>query len=256
MQDAQVDASEQVEVQSLEGRRSVAYQVFLLGVSIYVLAALAAQEFIELESATVDLLRVLDLCACAFFLWDFVLNVRNAPDRWVYLRWGWIDLLSSIPFVDPLRWGRIARMVRLVRALRSLRILSQALFADRTKALGLSVASFALLVWVSASIFVVEFEAALGGQIDSAPEALQWTFAALMGERAVGPLVSPEAQILGSALAKAGVILFSVSAALLVSWLLEPHRERQAAEIREVRAELEAVRRMLVASAEPRDPRP
>ena len=29
--------------------------------------------------------------------------------------WGWLDLLSSIPMVDALRWGRLARVLRIIR---------------------------------------------------------------------------------------------------------------------------------------------
>ena len=39
------------------------------------------------------------------------MTVSRARDRRRYfVTWGWIDLLSSIPTVDALRWGRIARV--------------------------------------------------------------------------------------------------------------------------------------------------
>ena len=37
------------------------------------------------------------------------------------MKWGWIDLLASIPMVDPLRWGRLARIVRIIRFLRAIK---------------------------------------------------------------------------------------------------------------------------------------
>ena len=37
------------------------------------------------------------------------------------LRWGWLDLLSSVPAVDFLRIGRAARILRILRILRGIR---------------------------------------------------------------------------------------------------------------------------------------
>ena len=37
------------------------------------------------------------------------------------LKWGWIDLLSSIPLIPPLRVGRLARIVRILRLLRGVK---------------------------------------------------------------------------------------------------------------------------------------
>ena len=44
-----------------------------------------------------------------------------AERKLAYLKWGWIDLISSIPMLDFVRWGRIARVVRLIRVLRGVR---------------------------------------------------------------------------------------------------------------------------------------
>ena len=37
------------------------------------------------------------------------------------MKWGWIDLIASIPFLDFARAGRVIRLIRLVRVFRALK---------------------------------------------------------------------------------------------------------------------------------------
>ena len=79
-------------------KRAGPYQLFMLGLCIYALAALAATSLGSLSGPTLRVLEAADLVVCLFFLIDFVQCLARAQDRKSYmLRWGWIDLLSSIP---------------------------------------------------------------------------------------------------------------------------------------------------------------
>jgi len=52
------------------------------------------------------------------------------------MKWGWIDLLSSIPMVGFLRAGRLLRLIRLlrvIRAFRSTRHLVNHIFANKAQ---------------------------------------------------------------------------------------------------------------------------
>ena len=63
------------------------------------------------KQATRNILEYADFLVCVVFFGDFLFTLIRSENRWRYLRtWGWIDLLSSIPAVDVLRWGRAARM--------------------------------------------------------------------------------------------------------------------------------------------------
>ena len=82
--------------------------------------------------------------------------------------WGWIDLLSSIPTVDTLRWGRAGRMMRIIRVLRGLksaRALTHFVVGRRAESAFLASILVALLLLVSARIAIVEFE--VPGLLDS-----------------------------------------------------------------------------------------
>src|SRR5262245_40115744 len=83
------------------------YQLFMFGLGIYVLVALAAQTLLPISESTGAILDHLDDLVCLIFFADFFINLYLAPNKLRYLKWGWIDLVSSIPMVDALRAGRI-----------------------------------------------------------------------------------------------------------------------------------------------------
>lgn len=57
----------------------------------------------------------------------FFLRLRKAPDKWHFMRWGWIDLLASIPNLEMLRLGRLVRVFRVLRMLRGVRLVHRLL---------------------------------------------------------------------------------------------------------------------------------
>ena len=104
-----------------EHQRSAPYELFMLGLSLYVLVALAADAFLPLHPETRRVLSYADTAICAVFFADFVRNLVRAESKLGYLKWGWIDLLSSVPMVGAFRLGRVARIVRVFRVLRAFR---------------------------------------------------------------------------------------------------------------------------------------
>ncbi|MBA3344075.1 MAG: ion transporter, partial [Gemmatimonadales bacterium] len=98
------------------------YHIFMLALSLYAITALSVEVLVPLESETRRLLQAADTGVCLLFFFDFVYQFIRAPSKWRYFsRWGWIDLLSSIPMIDALRIGRLARVMRIMRVLRGVR---------------------------------------------------------------------------------------------------------------------------------------
>lgn len=127
---------------------------------------------VPLSSEVHAILGRVDLAICLVFLADFFVNLKIAENKLGYLRWGWIDFISSIPAIDTLRWGRLARVVRIVRFLRSLksvRVLWRALDRSRIESLTLLLASATLLVYTLSSCLIIEFEREYDGSSLSDP---------------------------------------------------------------------------------------
>ena len=75
-------------------------QCLILVLSIYVLAALFIQRVFVLSPETNVLLDRIDFVICLIFIYDFFVRLYRADSKTSFLKWGWIDLVSSIPMFD------------------------------------------------------------------------------------------------------------------------------------------------------------
>ena len=159
------------------------YQLFMLVLCGMALLVLGTGAFVQWSESTRTILNYADNVVCALFLVDFLVTLRRAPDKKHYLlTWGWTDLLSSIPMIDALRWGRVARVLRILRVLRgvkSARALSHFMLGKRTESAVLASVLVALVVVVASSISVLEFEKPDGGNIATAQDAMWWSISTM-----------------------------------------------------------------------------
>jgi voltage-gated potassium channel len=93
--------------------------LIILILSLYVLVSIAVTTFYSVPPEVNKILLQIDNFICIIFLIDFFYRFYQAPSKLKFLKWGWIDLISSIPFVDFLRIGRLLRLFRLLRILRA-----------------------------------------------------------------------------------------------------------------------------------------
>jgi voltage-gated potassium channel len=198
--------------------------LFILGLSVYVIVALGIEAIFPLDDGTRAILRYADTAICIIFLADFLGNVVKAESTKRYLlTWGWIDLLSSIPFVGPLRLGRAARAVRIIRVLRGFRgvkHLATYLMRRRAQAAFATVGLASILLVVFASIAVLQFEPAhADANIRTASDAPWWAWTTVTsvgyGDRYP---ITPEGRIIGAVLMTAGVGLFGTFTGFVASW--------------------------------------
>ena len=89
--------------------------------SIYVLVVLIVDAFFHFDEQTAALLQLIDNAICIFFLLDFCVRFAKAESKLQFMKWGWMDLLASIPAIDAFRAGRLVRLFRLLRVLRAFR---------------------------------------------------------------------------------------------------------------------------------------
>ncbi len=238
-------------------RRSTAYLVFTLSVSVLALVLLGIDSTAKLEPSTHQLLGIFDNAVCLLFFIDFLVNLYRADNRAAYFfRWGWIDLLSSVPMVDSLRWARLVRVLRILRVLRGLRatkVLAEFVLLRRERNMVLAPALLTLLLIGVSAMSMLQFETVVGANITSAEDALWWAMTTITtvgyGDRYP---VTTEGRVLAGILMTAGVGLFGVFSGFVASWFLRPAgREEQASqdalasEVGALRAEIAALRDML-----------
>ena len=231
---------------------SPVYELFILALSLFALGSLAVQCSGGLSEETLTILFAADLGLCFFFLCDFLRSFFIAPNKLKYMStWGWIDLVSAIPAIEPLRWGRAARVLRVLRVLRGLkaaRIIGRAILSRRSESafLAACLMSFLIIVFSSIAILHVE-EGEQGVNITTAEDALWWSVVTITtvgyGDRFP---VTTEGRLLGVILMFTGVGLFGTLSGFIAAWFLKPESgEERFSEIALLTAEVQMLREEL-----------
>jgi voltage-gated potassium channel len=230
--------------------KSGPYQLFMLGLSVYVIAALAAQVVFNLDPDTIEILDISDTAICGVFFLDFLRSLIRADNRLQYfVRWGWIDLISSIPTIDWFRWGRAARIFRILRVLRGFRatrLLSSFALERRAASAFWAAVLVAILVTIFGSIAVLTLERPGEGNIKTAADALWWSFVTVttVGYGDHVPQ-SPSGRIVAAAMMVVGIGLFGTFTAYVASAFLSPGEAEQDRDLAALREEIRELRHVI-----------
>jgi len=156
------------------------------------------------------------------------------------MRWGWIDLVSSIPAFPFLRLGRAFRLVRLfriLRAFRSVRHFISYLFHNKAYGAFTTVSVSAISMVIFSAIAILQVEKASNSNIKTGEDAIWWAWSTItsVGYGDVYP-VTTEGRIIASFLMLAGVAFLGVFTGFVASWFLKHKRVKE-----EISAEIDAV---------------
>ncbi len=232
---------------------SAGYELVMLILCLYALATLVMETTVQFEPGTQTILDYMDYVVCALFFLDFTNSFWRAPHRWRYFyTWGWLDLVSSIPAIDVLRWGRAARVVRVFRVFRGMRttkLLAELVVKRRGENTFLAASLVALLLVVFCSIAALYFEVDAGSNIKTGEDALWWALVTITtvgyGDRYP---VTTEGRALAVFLMTAGVGLFSIFSAFLAARFIGNSADdssNTSSELSALRTEMAEIRRIL-----------
>jgi voltage-gated potassium channel len=188
------------------------------------LSALLVETFFKLSPELSELLTIIDDFICLIFIFDFIIRYVRAENKLAFMKWGWIDLLSSIPTISILRYGRVVRLIRLfrvLRAFRSTKYLIHFVFQNKIKGTFSTVALIALLMIIFSSIAILQFENADTSNIKTAEDAIWWSFVTIttVGYGDKFP-VTTEGRLIGALLMTTGVGLFATFSGFIASWFI------------------------------------
>ncbi len=229
------------------------FQIVILVLSVYVLIALFVQGMFDLSVEMDSLLMKIDFLICLVFQADFFHRLYQAPSKARFLRWGWIDFVSSIPMLTSSRAGlmfRVVKIFRILRAFRSGKVLLQYLMRNRTHNTFVTVAAIFCIVVMGGSVSILNIEKGYeGSNIKTPSDALWWSIVTLTtvgyGDRYP---VSDNGRVVAAILMTVGVGLFGTFTGFVASMFVEPDIKREenqvnalAREIRALRAEMRGI---------------
>ena len=212
-------------VEESEHKKTSFLDLMIVMLSIYVLSALLIESIFTLPPETLRILYLLDDFICFVFLYDFFYRFVKSPSKLKFLKWGWIDLISSIPTLSYFRYGRFVRLFRLLRilrAFRSLKYLTAHVFRNRTRGTFALVTMVAVLMIIFGSISILQVENDPSSNIKTPEDAIWWAFVTIttVGYGDKFPVTS-EGRIIAAFLMITGVGLFGTFTGFVASWFLE-----------------------------------
>jgi voltage-gated potassium channel len=209
------------------------YQIFILVLTVLSLVIMALL-LLPLSPATHETLRFYDNVICGIFLLDFTLSLLGShPRREYFVRGrGWIDLLGSIPSFGAIpalglfrlfRLFRLARIARLLQGQKKKELIEDILH-NRSQYATFITVTLALLVLVSSSLFVLQFESrSPDANITTGGDALWWSAVTIttVGYGDFFP-VTTLGRVTGLFVMIAGVGIIGALASILASLLVSP----------------------------------
>ncbi|QDK79139.1 ion transporter [Spirosoma sp. KCTC 42546] len=210
--------------------RITLHQVIMLVLSVYVVLALLIRELVPMHEQTRQLLDQIDTGICLYFLYDFFLRLYQAPNKWKFLQWGWIDLLASIPALDWFRLGqlvRVFRILRMVRSFRSIRDFLNYLFRNRANGTLAVVLLSSVLLMIFGAVAILYAERVPEANIKTPSDALWWAFVTIttVGYGDKFP-VTTFGRLIAAVLMVAGVGLFGTFTGYVANFFVEDEQEQ------------------------------
>lgn len=107
------------------------------------------------------------------------MRLQQAEDKLRFMRWGWIDLLASVPAggLQAAKLFRAFQVLRVLRAIKSLRLIWRILFRNRAEGIVASAATATMLLVAFGALTMLLVEAPNPqSSINTPEEELWWAF--------------------------------------------------------------------------------
>lgn len=213
------------------------WQYFMLFLSVFALLFLAVQTFLPVDARGESLFRMVDNLLCIVFFADFLLQLVRTRPRRKYLKWGWLDLLSSIPILPEFRIARLARVIRIIRVLRAARAsknMFRFVLLHRARSTFGAVALGSIVLLLFSIVAIVNVEPSI-----SPRDAFWWClFTLITGEYGDFYPDTTEGRVITALLMTAGVAVFGTFTATVASFFLEKDQKQDERRDEEILSEV------------------
>lgn len=215
-------------------------ELAMMVLSVVAVAVVLALQFAPVNHDERELLLLIDNGVCVIFLTRFTVGLVRAKQKWAFFKTHWIDLISSIPVIDVLRYGRLFQVIRVLRILRMANQVIQQLMKESTNVVLATMLVILVLVIGGSSIAILMAEAANPhSNIHSAEDAIWWSLVTIstVGYGDYYP-VTTAGRVISAVLIISGVSLFGGLTGLMAAKLTR-RSETEELNHREIRHKLE-----------------
>ena len=225
---------------------NITYELFIGVLAVFSLFVMAEVILLPEDAPSRAIWRSLDTVLCLIFMFDFFRSLVRVPSKRAYLKWGWLDLLGSIPGLPILRLARVPRIIRASRAMQATggrEVRRQFLRHPAEGTFALSIL-LAILVITLTSLGVLHFErGAPNANLLNASDAFWWSFVTMTtvgyGDRFP---VTHAGRLMAAVLMTVGVVTFGVLTSFLATSFRSRDEKREADDLAEIKADVAAMR--------------
>ncbi len=221
---------------------------FVLVVAVVALLLVLLETFLHIPAGILSVLRTVDTLSCLIFLTDIFVRWRREKWAAAFWRWGWFDLLASIPFDSAFRTLQAIRIYRIIRLIRILKKLQTLTGGTSLNEKLMALPAIALVMVFFSTNLILEVERLdPNSNIKTGGDALWWalTTVTTVGYGDTYP-VTTEGRIIAAVLMLIGIALFGSMSAIITSKLILPKEtkdhEELRHEIRQIHTEIKDLR--------------
>lgn len=224
------------------------FQLAMMVLSFLSVIVVLVLTFAKVDEETRRLLLIIDFSICMIFLSYFFLNLFRAENKLLYFQHNWIELVASIPAIEPLRLARLFQILRVIRLIRMTHSLIIPMVKQRRQATlaSLLVAMVTILTFSSVLMLIVE-SGVPDANIHTAEDAIWWALVTIstVGYGDFYP-VSTAGHVIGAVVIICGVSFFGVISGYMASIFIAPDEsEKLELQSEEIKCELKmAIDRM------------
>ncbi len=200
-----------------------------IALSFFILISNLIELIFKLTLEMMTAFEYIDNIICIVFLFDFTFRFIKSENKWHFMKWGWIDLLSSIPNINFMRIGRVVRLIRVIRIIRSIKTTTpflQHVFKNKIQGTLTSVTIISFFMIMISSILILHYETAPNSNIKTAEDAFWFSYSTIttVGYGDIYP-VTTEGRIIAIILMTVGVGLFGTFTAYVSSWFVKANQK-------------------------------
>ncbi|PKN78066.1 MAG: hypothetical protein CVU48_09450 [Candidatus Cloacimonetes bacterium HGW-Cloacimonetes-1] len=201
------------------------YRHFIDGLTFYILIVFVLQTVVNISTTIQTVLNAADFVVCVIFILDWLYFLMTTKDRKRYVIRRFVDLISSIPYLQSVRWLRMFRVFRIFRSLRGIEAIFRKLCKTPMTSALLLYSSFLVVIFSYCSLLMYRFELGINQNIKSFYDIIWLCFSTLttVGFGDIYP-VTTEGKIISAVLVIVGTGFFALLSGEFAALILKYSR--------------------------------